>query len=214
MNSHATLSHATWKLLSQMCFWFICTLAIHKLRKTFRKRHFSALKDAEESMIRNDDANEILSHLHWSNLPLITGFPHLLENLEKWEYTWKTWKNHGILQKIIKIMEKLHGTWKNIWVDYKSLHARGRPQVLCVCLLSGGWNKCSILCMHWNGPRVNLNCQTCVHITHLKRGKVGSSVWPERSVRGLWGRGRGLLQPPCVPPLQQGGHPLVVEGDK
>ena len=37
-------------------------------------------------------------------------------------------------------MEKLHGTWKNIWVDYKSLHARGRPQVLYVCLLSGGWN--------------------------------------------------------------------------
>ena len=35
-------------------------------------------------------------------------------------------------------MEKLHGTWKNIWVDYKSLHARGRPQVLCICLLSGG----------------------------------------------------------------------------
>ena len=131
---------------------------------------------------------------------------------------WKTWKNestpgkpgknHGILQKIIKIMEKLHGTWKNIWVDYKSLHAKGRPQVLCVCLLSGGWNKCSILCMHWNGPRVNSNCQTCVHIAHLQRGKAGSSVWPERSVRGLWGR------PPCVPPLQQGGHPLVVEGDK
>ena len=60
----------------------------------------------------------------------------------------KTWKNHEILQKKKKIMEKLHGTWKNIWVDYKSLHARGRPQVLCVCLLSGGWNKCSILCMH------------------------------------------------------------------
>ena len=115
--------------------------------------------------------------------------PHLLENLKKWEYTWK---NHGILQKIIKIMEKLHGTWKNIWVDYKSLHARGRPQVLCVCLLSGGWNKCSILCMHWNGPRVNLNCQICVHIAHLQRGKVGSSVWPERSVRGLWGRGEGV----------------------
>ena len=121
-----------------------------------------------------------------------TGFPHLLENLEKWEYTWKTWKNHGILQKIIKIMEKLHGTWKNIWVDYKSLHARGRPQVLCVCLLSGGWNKCSILCMHWNGPRVNLNCQTCVHSAHLQRGKVGSSVWPEMSVRGLWGRVEGV----------------------
>ena len=121
----------------------------------------------------------------------LSGFPHLLENLEKWEYTWKTWKNHGILQKIIKIMKKLHGTWKNIWVDYKSLHARGRPQVLCACLLSGGWNKCSILCMHWNGPRVNLNCQTCVHIAHLQRGKVGSSVWPERSVRGLVGRGEG-----------------------
>ena len=29
----------------------------------------------------------------------------------------------------------------------------------------------------------------------------------------LWGRGRGFLQPPCVPPLQQGGHPLVVEGN-
>ena len=25
--------------------------------------------------------------------------------------------------------------------------------------------------------------------------------------------GRGFLQPPCVPPLQQGGHPLVVEGN-
>ena len=94
------------------------------------------------------------------------GFPHLLENLKKWEYTWNTWKNHGILQKIIKIMEKLHGTWKNIWVDYKSLHARGRPQVLCVCLLSGGWNKCSILCMHWNGPRgegVSFSHLVCLH---------------------------------------------------
>ena len=119
-------------------------------------------------------------------VPTFTGKPGKNESTPG-----KPGKIMEFCKKIIKIMEKLHGTWKNIWVDYKSLHARGRPQVLCVCLLSGGWNKCSILCMHWNGPRVNLNCQTCMHITHLQRGKVGSSVWPERSVRGLWGRGKG-----------------------
>ena len=122
------------------------------LRTNFQRKHFIHMK------------------IHWISgqvLMLCSGFSHLLENLEKWEYTWKTWKNHGILQKIIIIMEKLNETWKNIWVDYKSLHARGRPQVLCVCLLSGGWNKCSILCMHWNGPRVNLNCQTCVCTLHI-----------------------------------------------
>ena len=41
-----------------------------------------------------------------------------LENLEKWEYTWKTWKNHGILKNWINIMEKLYETWKN-WVATK-----------------------------------------------------------------------------------------------
>ena len=41
------------------------------------------------------------------------GFPLDLENLEKWEYTWKTWKYHGILKKLINIMEKWHETWKN-----------------------------------------------------------------------------------------------------
>ena len=35
-----------------------------------------------------------------------SGFPLDLENLEKWEYTWKTWKYHGILKNLIKIMEK------------------------------------------------------------------------------------------------------------
>ena len=33
---------------------------------------------------------------------------------------WKTWRNHGILQKIIKIMEKIHETWKNILLKVKS----------------------------------------------------------------------------------------------
>ena len=42
-----------------------------------------------------------------------TGFPLDLENLEKWEYTWKTWKYHGILKSLINIMEKWHETWKN-----------------------------------------------------------------------------------------------------
>ena len=42
------------------------------------------------------------------------GFPLDLENLEKWEYTWKTWKYHGILKKLINIMEKWHETWKNL----------------------------------------------------------------------------------------------------
>ena len=37
---------------------------------------------------------------------LITGFPLDLENLEKREYTWKTWKYHGILKNLINIMEK------------------------------------------------------------------------------------------------------------
>ena len=42
------------------------------------------------------------------------GFPLELENLEKLEYTWKTWKNHGILKQLIDIMEKWHETWKNL----------------------------------------------------------------------------------------------------
>ena len=36
-----------------------------------------------------------------------------LENLEKWGYTWKTWKYHGILKNLIN-MEKCHETWKNL----------------------------------------------------------------------------------------------------
>ena len=44
----------------------------------------------------------------------LTGFPLDLENLEKWEYTWKTWKYHGILKTLINIMEKWHETWKNL----------------------------------------------------------------------------------------------------
>ena len=49
--------------------------------------------------------------------PPCTGFPldlENLENLEKWEYTWKTWKYHGILKKWINIMKKWHETWKNL----------------------------------------------------------------------------------------------------
>ena len=45
---------------------------------------------------------------------LSSGFPLDLENLEKWEYTWKTWKYHGILKNLINIMEKWHETWKNL----------------------------------------------------------------------------------------------------
>ena len=48
---------------------------------------------------------------------LQAGFPldlEILENLEKWEYTWKTWKYHGILKNLINIMEKWHETWKNL----------------------------------------------------------------------------------------------------
>ena len=44
-------------------------------------------------------------------------------------------------------MEKLHGTWKNIWVDYKSLHARGRPQVFVYAFcLGAGTNAASSAC--------------------------------------------------------------------
>ena len=46
-----------------------------------------------------------------------SGFPldlENLENLEKWGYTWKTWKYHGILKNLINIMEKWHETWKNL----------------------------------------------------------------------------------------------------
>ena len=45
------------------------------------------------------------------------GFPldlENLENLEKWDYTWKTWKYHGILEKLINIMEKWYETWKKL----------------------------------------------------------------------------------------------------
>ena len=49
-----------------------------------------------------------------SLLYISSGFPLDLENLEKWEYTWKTWKYHGILKNLINIMEKWHETWKNL----------------------------------------------------------------------------------------------------
>ena len=49
-----------------------------------------------------------------------TGFPLNLENLEKWEYTWKTWKYHGILKNLINIMEKWHETWKDLVVTKNS----------------------------------------------------------------------------------------------
>ena len=39
-----------------------------------------------------------------------SGFPLDLENLEKWEYTLKTWKYRGILEILINIMEKWHET--------------------------------------------------------------------------------------------------------
>ena len=53
----------------------------------------------------------------WQHLP---GFPLDLENLEKWGYTWKTWKYHGILKNLINIMEKWHETWKNLMATKNS----------------------------------------------------------------------------------------------
>ena len=50
----------------------------------------------------------------------LTGFPLDLENLEKWGYTWKTWKYHGILKNLINIMEKWHETWKNLMATENS----------------------------------------------------------------------------------------------
>ena len=49
----------------------------------------------------------------YTNLINITspGFPLDLENLEKWQYTWKY---HGILKNLIYITEKWHETWKNL----------------------------------------------------------------------------------------------------
>ena len=52
--------------------------------------------------------------LPFRNFVTHTGFPLDLENLEKWEYTWETWKYHGILKNLINIMEKWHETWKNL----------------------------------------------------------------------------------------------------
>ena len=64
-------------------------------------------------------AHSVLSWWWWRlitdaspNLP--SGFPLDLEKLEKWEYTWKTWKYHGILKNLINIMEKWHETWKSL----------------------------------------------------------------------------------------------------
>ena len=47
-------------------------------------------------------------------------FPLDLENLEKWKYTWKTCKYHGILKNSINIMEKWHETWKNLMATKNS----------------------------------------------------------------------------------------------
>ena len=59
--------------------------------------------------------------LHWAptstiifvvlDLTHLSGFPL---DLEKWGYTWKTWKYHGILKNLINIMEKWYETWKNL----------------------------------------------------------------------------------------------------
>ena len=53
-------------------------------------------------------------HTKGLDLYLLAGFPLDLENLEKWEYTWKTWKYHGIWKNLINIIEKWHETWKNL----------------------------------------------------------------------------------------------------
>ena len=53
----------------------------------------------------SDSSTMIIVHIELN----ISGFPL---DLEKWEYTWKTWKYHGILKNLINIMEKWHETWK------------------------------------------------------------------------------------------------------
>ena len=60
--------------------------------------------------------------------PVNAGFPLDLENLGKWEYTWKTWKYHGILKNLINIMEKWHETWKNLVATKNSLNYWNRKE--------------------------------------------------------------------------------------
>ena len=61
-------------------------------------------------MLTSYSHNKTMHLLEFPN----SGFPLDLENLEKGEYTWKTWKYHGILKNLINIMEKWHETWKNL----------------------------------------------------------------------------------------------------
>ena len=65
-------------------------------------------------------AMSVCHSVHGGPMWLLPGFPLDLENLEKWEYAWKTWKYHGILKNLINIMEKWHETWKNLVVTKNS----------------------------------------------------------------------------------------------
>ena len=64
-------------------------------------------------MGNNEACHQIFYPKKDERTKVLLGFPLDLENLERWEYTWKTWKYDGILKNLINTMEKLHETWKN-----------------------------------------------------------------------------------------------------
>ena len=86
-------------LLRAVCILLECILVIHNFMKYLPSA--------------NEVAERLCFYTCLSFCPQGAGFPLDLENLEKWEYTWKTWKYHGILKNLINIMEKWHETWKN-----------------------------------------------------------------------------------------------------
>ena len=87
------------------------------------------------------------------------------------------------------------------WVEVKSFHVRGSSQVLNCMPSVWGLEQCSILCMHWNGPRTFLDS---FNFDWLKELKVRRSNRSERSVGILWWVGVGTflqLHIGVVPPL-------------
>ena len=100
------------------CLWLIYTVGFRLgFRLQTKWLHFTMQKFS--SYTESDSDSNPNCHLQErdqnpSPYPSPSGFPRDLENLEKWEYTWETWKYHRILKNLIYIMEKCHETWKNL----------------------------------------------------------------------------------------------------
>ena len=87
-----------------------------------------------------------------------------------------------------------------LWIEVKSLHVSGRPQVFDYMPSVLGLEHCSIICMHCNGPRTFLDSLTLID---LKSSNLGQPSRCERHVGVLrqLGVGTFLQLPMGAPPF-------------